>query len=130
MKKYILVSIFVFLFVCNTIAQETEKKLIQFSGVVLHADSLVPMPFVNVFNVSRGYKGTYTDFRGFFSLVVGVGDTIRISCLGYKKQELIIPKNLINNSLTAIFKLKPDVFNLPMVYIFFLYLIVPIMQQQ
>lgn len=90
----------------------------QFSGVILHADSLAPLPFVNVFNVSRGYKGTYSDFRGFFSLVVGVGDTIRIASLGFKKQEIIIPDNLINNSVSAIFKLKPESFNIPMVYIF------------
>jgi hypothetical protein len=95
-----------------------EKKLVQFSGVILHADSLAPRPFVNIFNVSRGYKGTYSDFRGFFSLVVGVGDTIRIASLGFKKQEIIIPDNLINNSVSAIFKLKPESFNIPMVYIF------------
>ena len=95
-----------------------EKKLVQFSGVILHADSLAPLPFVNVFNVSRGYKGTYSDFRGFFSLVVGVGDTVRIASLGFKKQEIIIPDNLINNSVSAIFKLKPESFNIPMVYIF------------
>jgi hypothetical protein len=95
-----------------------EKKLVQFSGVVLHADSLEPLPFVNVINISRNYKGTYTDMRGFFSLVVSVGDTIQISSLGYKKQELIIPKDLVNNSLSAIFKLKIDAIDLPMVYIF------------
>ncbi len=95
-----------------------EKKLVQFSGIVIHADSLEPLPFVNVINISRNYKGTYTDMRGFFSLVVSVGDTIQISSLGYKKQELIIPKDLVNNSLSAIFKLKIDAIDLPMVYIF------------
>ncbi len=118
MKK-ITIYLFLFLFVIaiqNSQAQ--EKKLVQFSGVILHADSLAPLPFVNVFNVSRGYKGTFSDFRGFFSLVVGVGDTVRIACLGFKKQEIIIPDNLINNSVSAIFKLKPESFNIPMVYIF------------
>ncbi len=95
-----------------------EKKLVQFSGIVIHADSLEPLPFVNVINISRNYKGTYTDMRGFFSLVVSVGDTIQISSLGYKKQELVIPKELVNNSLSAIFKLKIDAIDLPMVYIF------------
>lgn len=97
---------------------QQDKKLVQFSGLVIHADSLEPLPFVNVFNISRGHRGTYTDLRGFFSLVVSVGDTIQISCLGYKKQELIIPDNLINQSVNAIFKLKEDVINIPMVYIF------------
>ena len=102
--------------VANTNAQ--EKKLIQFSGIVIHADSLEPLPFVNIINVSRNYKGTYTDMRGFFSLVVTVGDTIQISSLGYKKQELVIPKDLVNNTLSAIFKLKMDAIDLPMIYIF------------
>jgi len=95
-----------------------DKKLVQFSGVVIHADSLEALPFVNIINISRKYKGTYTDMRGYFSLVVSVGDTIQISCLGYKKQELVIPENLQGNSLSAIFKLKMDAINLPMIYIF------------
>lgn len=95
-----------------------EKKLVQFSGIVIHADSLEPLPFVNIINISRNHRGTYTDMRGYFSLVVSEGDTIQISSLGYKKQELIIPTNLVNNTLSAIFKLKMDAIDLPMIYIF------------
>jgi hypothetical protein len=115
-KFFFLLIILSAMLIANTNAQ--EKKLIQFSGIVIHADSLEPLPFVNVINISRNYKGTYTDMRGFFSLVVSVGDTIQISSLGYKKQELVIPKDLANNTLSAIFKLKIDAIDLPMVYIF------------
>jgi hypothetical protein len=115
-KLFFLLTMFSALLVSNSEAQ--EKRLIQFSGIVLHADSLEPLPFVNIINVSRNYKGTYTDMRGFFSLVVSVGDTIQISSIGYKKQELIIPADLAKNTLSAIFKLKMDAINLPMVYIF------------
>lgn len=115
MKKLFLLIIAI---LCLQHVNAQEKKLVQFSGIVIHADSLVPLPFVSITNISRNYRGTYTDMRGFFSLVVAVGDTIQISCLGYKKQELIIPDNLINNSLSAIFKLKMESFDLPMVYIF------------
>jgi len=115
-------KLFFLLFILNAATSSfslaQEKKLVQFSGIVIHADSLEPLPFVNIINVSRNYRGTYTDMRGFFSLVVSVGDTIQISCLGYKKQELIIPENLTGNSLSAIFKLKMDAIDLPMVYIF------------
>lgn len=115
--KRLLILILVLISINQTsIAQ--EKKLVQFSGIVLHADSLIPLPFVSITNVSRNYRGTYSDMRGFFSLVVGVGDTIQISCLGYRKQELIVPENLINNSLSAIFKLKSEAIDLPMIYIF------------
>jgi CarboxypepD_reg-like domain len=115
-KLFFLLIMFSALLVSNSEAQ--EKRLIQFSGIVLHADSLEPLPFVNIINVSRNYKGTYTDMRGFFSLVVNVGDTIQISSIGYKKQELIIPNDLVKNTLSAIFKLKMDAINLPMIYIF------------
>lgn len=115
-KLFFLLLIFTSAISLNSNAQ--DKKLVQFSGIVIHADSLEPLPFVNIINVSRNYRGTYTDMRGFFSLVVSVGDTIHISCLGYKKQELIIPENLQGNTLSAIFKLKMDAIDLPMVYIF------------
>lgn len=116
MKRLLILILVLISFNQTSIAQ--EKKLVQFSGIVLHADSLIPLPFVSITNVSRNYRGTYSDMRGFFSLVVGVGDTIQISCLGYRKQELIVPENLINNSLSAIFKLKSEAIDLPMIYIF------------
>lgn len=116
MKKLLFLILVALCLHQTSIAQ--EKKLVQFSGIVLHADSLIPLPFVSITNVSRNYRGTYSDMRGFFSLVVGVGDTIQISCLGYRKQELIVPDNLVNNSLSAIFKLKSEAIDLPMIYIF------------
>lgn len=115
-KLFFLLMFLSAIFITNSEAQ--EKKLVQFSGIVLHADSLEPLPFVNIVNISRNHRGTYTDMRGFFSLVVNEGDTIQISSLGYKKQELVIPPNLVNNTLSAIFKLKMDAIDLPMIYIF------------
>lgn len=115
-KLFFLLIILITAFSSSIKAQ--DKKLVQFSGVVIHADSLEPLPFVNIINISRNHRGTFTDMRGFFSLVVSVGDTIQISCLGYKKQELIIPVNLAGNTLSAIFKLKMDAIDLPMIYIF------------
>ena len=117
MKISILFTLLLFVGFVSS-AQSQEKKLIQFSGLIIHADSLIPLPFVSISNISRNYRGTFSDMRGFFSLVVAEGDTIHISFLGYQKQELVIPKNLQNNSLNAIFKLRPDAIDLPMVYIF------------
>lgn len=118
MKK-VLILILYFLTPVILLAQSSsDKKLIQFSGVVLHADSLEPLPFVNVINVSRGHRGTYTDFKGFFSLVVSEGDTIHLSYIGYKKVEVVIPVNMQTNTFSQVLKIHPDVVNLPMVYIF------------
>ncbi len=118
MNKKLFFLLFLSITALSITSNAQEKKLVQFSGIVIHADSLEPLPFVNIVNISRNHRGTYTDMRGFFSLVVSVGDTIHITCLGYKKQELIIPNNLQGNTLSAIFKLKLDAIDLPMVYIF------------
>ena len=118
MNKKLLFLLIILIAAFSSSIKAQDKKLVQFSGVVIHADSLEPLPFVNIINISRNHRGTFTDMRGFFSLVVSVGDTIQISCLGYKKQELIIPVNLAGNTLSAIFKLKMDAIDLPMIYIF------------
>lgn len=114
MKKY---CILLWMLILASFSQAQEKKLVQFSGVILHSDSLVPLPYVNVINITRGHRGTYTDFKGFFSLVVNEGDTIRISSLGYKKEEIVIPENGGPN-LSKIFKLQTDNINIPIIYIF------------
>lgn len=115
MKKVIF--IFLFCLPAFLFAQE-ERKLVQFSGVVLHADTAIPIPYINVINISRGNRGTFTDFKGFFSLVVGTGDTVQLSAIGYKKLQVIIPKDYKLNNFTVTFYMQMDVVNLPMVLIF------------
>jgi len=70
-----------------------EKKLIQFSGIVVTGDSLDPVPFVNV--VIKGTKkGAISDYSGFFSFVAEVGDEIEFSALGYKPTSYKVPDSL------------------------------------
>jgi hypothetical protein len=109
--------IFLMLFASFSFAQE-ERKLVQFSGVVLHADSALPVSYVNVINISRGHRGTITDFKGFFSLVVGTGDTIQLTAIGYKKLQVIIPQDYKLNNYTVTFRMEMSAVNLPLVFIF------------
>jgi len=70
-----------------------EKKLIQFSGIVVTGDSLDPVPFANV--VIKGTKkGAVSDYSGFFSFVAEVGDVIEFSALGYKPAIYKVPDSL------------------------------------
>lgn len=76
--------------------QEQDKKVIQFSGVVVTEDvngDILPLPYTNVaiLNTSRG---AVTEIDGFFSLVAQAGDTVVFSRVGFEKIEKVIPDTL------------------------------------
>lgn len=70
-----------------------NKKLVQFSGIVVTGDSLYPVIYVNI--VIKGTKrGTISDYNGFFSFVAEEGNIIDFSALGYKAVTFRIPDSL------------------------------------
>ena len=84
--------LFICLFSINLNAQYyqlKEKKLIQFSGIVVTGDSLDPVPFANIF-IKGTRKGAISDRNGFFSFVAQAGDIIAFSALGYKPASYVI----------------------------------------
>lgn len=111
--KAIAFYFFLFLSISNIKSQE----LVQFSGVVVNHDSLTPTPFVNVL-IKNTYRGTITDFYGFFSFVAQKGDTIKFSCLGYKPAFYVIPDTLKERNYSIIQVLFSDTINLDEVYIY------------
>ncbi|MBK7965958.1 MAG: carboxypeptidase-like regulatory domain-containing protein [Bacteroidetes bacterium] len=88
-----------------------DKSLIQFSGVVVSADSLQPIPFTNVI-IRNARRGTITDFYGFFSFVAMKGDTLDFQYLGFKTNSFIIPDSLIEQHYSIIQVLVRDTINL------------------
>jgi hypothetical protein len=72
-------------------AQDTE--VVQVSGMVVTTDSLSPLPYTTVYR-TRDERGTMTDVHGFFSLPALVGDTLRISAVGFIAREVIVPEDL------------------------------------
>lgn len=88
-----------------------DKALIQFSGVVVSADSLQPIPFTNVI-IRTAKRGTITDFYGFFSFVAMKGDTIDFQYVGYKTSSYVIPDSLKDNHYSIIQVLMRDTINL------------------
>lgn len=84
------------LFTLNLSAQEVERKVIQFSGVVVtenDAGDISPLPYTNV-SILNSSRGTVTEIDGFFSLVAQAGDTIIFSRVGFDKIEKVIPDTL------------------------------------
>jgi hypothetical protein len=98
-------------------AQQNQKNVVQFSGVIFDADSNSVVPYVNIKikNTSKTYSANY---KGYFSFVCHEGDSLVFSSVGYKKVTITIPNNLNERKFTAIIKLKSDNIMLPMVRVF------------
>ena len=104
-------------FVMSLSAQ--NDKLVQFSGMVLDGtnEALVPVPYTNIL-VKDKNRGTYSDFKGFFSIVVEKGDVIVFSAIGYETVEYIIPDELEDNRYSIVQLMTQDAYNLPETVVF------------
>ncbi|MEM1215735.1 MAG: carboxypeptidase-like regulatory domain-containing protein [Bacteroidota bacterium] len=100
-------------------AQVADSNLVQFSGMILDGtnEQLVPIPYVNILVVDKG-RGTYSDFDGFFSLVVEKGDVIEFSAVGYQTVNYTIPDTLVDNRYSLVQLMTQDAINLPETVVF------------
>jgi hypothetical protein len=103
------IALLVILFFSSFVFVEAQqnKKLIQFSGVVVNGDSLQPIPFVNIM-IKNSYHGTVSDYYGYFSFVAQENDVIEFSALGYKKSSFTIPDSLEESRYSLIQMLNGD----------------------
>ncbi len=84
---------FCFLFLSYFAFSQNKNEFIQFSGVVVDGDDLQPIPFTNIL-IKNTYRGTTSDYYGFFSIVAKAGDTIEFSFVGFKNAVYVIPDTL------------------------------------
>jgi hypothetical protein len=87
--------------------QAKQKKLVQFSGVVVSGDSLEAVPFANIL-IKGTTKGTISDYTGFFSFVAKAGDEIEFSALGYKPASFKLADSLKESRYSWIQILSTD----------------------
>ena len=96
----------------DTTVQDSIKEVyIQLSGVVVTGSKLEPVPFVTVLEKSS-YRGTNSDYYGFFSFVAQPGDTIVFSSIGYKKSTYILPDTLETGRYSLIHTIHEDTIKL------------------
>lgn len=93
--------------VAQSDADEKDRKLVQFSGVVVTGDSLAPVPFANVI-IKNSYRGTMSDVYGYFSFVAQLGDTIIFSALGFERGSYAIPMTLTDSKYSMIHVMYED----------------------
>lgn len=100
-------------------AQQTAPRLLQLTGMVLDGsnEQLYPVPYVNILVKDKG-RGTYSDFNGFFSLVVEVGDVVVFSAIGYQTVEFQLPDTLTDDRYSIVQLMTQDVVNLPETVVF------------
>lgn len=87
----------------------TDDDLVQFSGVVVTADSLRPLPYTSIIVVGS-HVGTISDYYGYFSFVAQKNDSIQFSSIGFKKSYFVIPDSLSTNRYSLIQMMQSDTF--------------------
>jgi len=88
-------------------AQVSEDELVQFSGIVVSADSINPVSFTNIV-IKNTWRGTVADYYGYFSFVAMKHDTIVFSAVGYKKGQFIIPDSITSDRYSLIQVMTSD----------------------
>ena len=90
----------------NVFAQNKDKKVVQFTGIIVDQDGVTEIPGVHVY-VPRSGRGTTTNVYGYFSMPALVGEEVIVSAIGYMKQNFIIPEGN-NDRVNVLFKLEED----------------------
>lgn len=104
MKKLVTYFIVAALFLPSAAHAQFESfkdSVVQLYGIVMTADSLKGLESVSV--VVKGQnRGTITNERGVFSIVVLKGDVIEFTSIGFKPKVITIPTNLVGNQHSVI----------------------------
>ncbi len=109
-KKILIQLIFISLLLASlrgTSQVIPDTALVQFSGIVVSADSAKPVPFVNIL-IRDTWHGTITDLYGFFSFVAHPKDVVVFSAMGYKTSFYTIPDTLTITRYSLIQVMRPD----------------------
>jgi len=110
--RYILILTFIFPVAARAQFESFKDSVVQLYGIVMTADSLKGIPSVSI--VVKGQnRGTITNDRGVFSIVVLKGDAVEFSSIGFKSQLVTIPKDLQGNQHSIIQLLVNDTIFLP-----------------
>lgn len=120
MRRLSIILILTILSTFSALAQESDINrtgLVQFSGVVVTGDSLLPIPFTSIM-IRNTFRGTISDYYGFFSFVAKMGDTIEFSALGYKRASFVIPDTISDHRCSLIQLMFKDTILLKEVVIF------------
>ena len=106
-------------FAQQTDTEKDKNNMIQFSGLVItNMDgNMVPVPYASIFLPNKK-RGTYADYRGFFTIVVEKGDVIRFNCIGFAPVTKTVPDTLSESRYSIVQIMAQDTLTLPEAVIF------------
>lgn len=107
LRNILLILLFSFCLFNNIFAQVDDDELVQFSGIVVTADSINPIPYTNII-IKNTWRGTVADYFGYFSFVALKNDTILFSAMGFKNGEFVIPDSITSNRYSLIHAMTND----------------------
>jgi hypothetical protein len=86
------------------------------SGVIIDGTNSEPIPAAHLYIPKAGH-GTTASVDGYFILPTMPGDSIIISCVGYKKRYYMVPREK-GESYSVIIEMNQDITTLPIVEVF------------
>jgi hypothetical protein len=86
---------------------QSQRRIIQLSGIILSEDSVSGLPGAHVY-VPKAGRGTTSNSVGFFTMPVLVGDSVVITSIGYERRHYIVPGSA-SEYLTIIVEMVQDV---------------------
>jgi hypothetical protein len=110
--KIIAIVFLSFLWAQNGFAQ---RKVIQFSGLIVSGEQSFGVPYASVY-VPRTTRGAITNEMGYFSFPLLIGDTCLVRSQGFRSQKYIIPDDG-RESISVVLYLQADTTILPEVEI-------------
>ncbi len=116
LKSILFIAFIVLAGIMQANAQVQDRRIVQFTGVIVGQDSTVGVPGVHIY-VPKAGRGTTTNIFGYFSMPTLTGDSIVISAIGFTKINYVVPENGEEN-INEFFELTPDVTYLKEVEIF------------
>ena len=91
---------------------QAQPQPVQFSGLTLTSDSMSVVPFATVL-VKNRFKGTVSDLKGFFSMVLLPGDSLVFSAVGYRASTFVMPQQLDEEFYSVLVPMERDTIDLP-----------------
>ncbi len=89
-----------------------KDSVVQLYGVVMTADSLIGIPSASIM-IKGQNRGTITNDKGVFSIVVLKGDQVEFTSIGYKPILVKVPADIVGNEYSIIQLMVTDTIFLP-----------------
>jgi len=92
--------------------EESDKSIVQITGITITADSLRAVPGTTV-TVKNKYRGVFSSERGVFSIVCLKGDTLEFTSVGFRPKTYVVPSRIQGQYFSMIQLMVQDTFYLP-----------------